>query len=78
MNKYVVGFGAMMGGLLLIIYREKVKNFTGDIGFAEKYLGVGGTWTFYVLLGVASFVFGLMWISGAFQAGFENFFGGFF
>ena len=60
MNQYVLGFLCMIGGLLLIIFREKIKNVTGNIGFAEQYLGVGGTWTFYALLGVASFIFGLM------------------
>jgi len=78
MNQYVLGFLCMIGGLLLIIFREKIKNVTGNIGFAEQYLGVGGTWTFYALLGVASFIFGLMWMTGSFQTVFESFFGKFF
>jgi len=78
MNRYVFGFIAMILGLLLIIYREQVKNFTGNIGFAEDHLGAGGTWTFYALLGIASFIFGLMWMTGSFQTMFEGFFGQFF
>jgi len=68
----------MIGGILLMIYRGKVKDFTGDIGFAEKYIGVGGTWTFFILLGVGLFIFGLMWMTGTFQAGMESFLGGIF
>jgi len=78
MNKYVLGFLAMVGGILLIIFRNRVKDFTGNIGFAEKYFGVGGTWTFYAVLGVAFFIFGLMWMAGTFQSVFESIFGGFF
>ncbi|OIP80668.1 hypothetical protein COW94_03915 [Candidatus Peregrinibacteria bacterium CG22_combo_CG10-13_8_21_14_all_44_10] len=78
MNRYVLGFAAMIAGILLMVYRNKIKDLTGNIGFAEQYLGVGGTWTFYALLGIASFIFGLMWMTGSFQTAFEGMFGNFF
>jgi len=78
MGRYTFGFLFMIGGFLLLIYRSKVKDLTGDIGFAEKYLGVGGTWTFFILLGIGFFIFGLMWMTGTFQSGFESFLGSFF
>lgn len=78
MSQYVIGFGCMIVGILLLIYRDKVKDFTGNIGFAEKYLGVGGTWTFYVLLGIGLFIFGLMWMTGSLQGWLESSLGSFF
>jgi len=78
MNRYIVGFCAMIAGFLILIYRAKLKDITGDIGFAEKYLGSGGTWTFYILLGIFVFIFGLMWAAGTFQSTFESLFGNFF
>lgn len=78
MNQYVIGFGCVVAGFLLLVFRDKVKSFTGNIGFAEEYLGVGGTWTFYILLGIALIIFGLMWGAGTFQVFFESFLGDFF
>lgn len=63
----VIGFIISVLGFLLIVYRERVKGITGDIGFAEQYLGVGGTYTFLLLVGIVTFMFGLMWASGSFQ-----------
>ena len=57
----------MILGMLIIIFRPQIKNFTGSIGFAERYLGVGGTWTFLVILGALLFVFSLMWATGTIQ-----------
>ncbi len=68
----------MVAGILLLVYREKVKEFTGNIDFAEEKLGVGGTWTFYALLGLGLFMFGLTWLTGTAQSFFESFFGKFF
>ena len=55
-------------GLLILVYRPKIKDFTGDIGFAEKWLGSGGTWTFFIILGVGIFVLSLMWATGSLQS----------
>ncbi|EKE12927.1 MAG: hypothetical protein ACD_13C00118G0001 [uncultured bacterium] len=78
MNQYLIGFAGVVAGFILLVFRDKVKNFTGNIGFAERYLGVGGTWTFYILLGIAFIIFGLMWGAGTFQSFFEEFLGDFF
>lgn len=72
MNRYLVGFVCIIAGFLIVVYRDRIKSFTGSIGFAEKYLGVGGTWTFYILLGIGLFIFGLMWMTGALQAWLES------
>lgn len=68
----------MLAGVLLLVFRPKVKQFVGNIGFAERYLGSGGTWTFLALLGVALFIIGLMWALGTFQSIFNSTLGSFF
>ncbi|OGJ47806.1 hypothetical protein A2344_05125 [Candidatus Peregrinibacteria bacterium RIFOXYB12_FULL_41_12] len=78
MSRYIIGFLAMIGGFLILVYRAKVKDLVGDIGFAEKYIGVGGTWTFLILLGIGFFIFGLMWMTGTLQSGVGGFLGGIF
>jgi len=65
----------MLLGMLILIFRPKIKDFTGNIGFAERYLGPGGTWTFYIILGVGFFIFGLMWSLGTLQSFLLNTFG---
>lgn len=65
-------------GVLLIIYRERVKGVVGDIGFAEQYLGSGGTFTFLLLLGVVMFLGGIMWATGTLQTWFIDNLGRFF
>ncbi|KKT76632.1 MAG: hypothetical protein UW70_C0016G0011 [Candidatus Peregrinibacteria bacterium GW2011_GWA2_44_7] len=71
--RILTGLLISIAGFLLIVYRERVKGMTGDIGFAEQYLGGGGTYTFYLLLGIVLFFVGLMWASGTLQSWFiEN------
>ncbi|PKL36926.1 hypothetical protein CVV38_03485 [Candidatus Peregrinibacteria bacterium HGW-Peregrinibacteria-1] len=57
---------------LLLRYRERIKNFTGDIGFAEKVFGSGGTYTFIVLVGILVFIFSLMYALGTFESFLNN------
>lgn len=63
----IQGLIGMVAGFLIIVFRAKIKDVTGNIGFAERYLGVGGTWTFLWMFGLATFVFSLMWATGTLQ-----------
>lgn len=63
---------------LILRYKRPIKEFTGDIGFAEKILGVGGTNTLIVLIGVAVFIGSLMYALGTLQAIFGALLGPFF
>lgn len=54
--------------VLILKYRRPIKEFTGDIGFAEKILGMGGTNTFIVIIGVLVFVGSLMYGLGTLQS----------
>ena len=66
------GLLGMIAAMLVIIFRARIKDVIGDIGFAEHYLGSGGTWTFLLLVGVAMFILSMMWAMGTLQEFFKN------
>lgn len=72
MNRIIVAIIGFPLSFLLIIYRARIKQFTGSVGFAEKYLGAGGTYTLYIILGVLVFIFTLMYITGTLQSFLSN------
>lgn len=72
------GIFASILGFLLVVYRERVRNQIGYIGFAERYFGSGGTYTFILILGVLIFIGGLMWATGTLQTWFSENLGRFF
>ena len=53
---------------LIFKYRRPIKEFTGDIGFAEKIFGMGGTNTFIVILGILLLIGSLMYALGTLQS----------
>ncbi len=65
-------------GVLVIVYADKIVDFTGDIDFAEKFLGVGGTYTFMKLFGLGLTILSFMWIVGGLQPILHSTFGRFF
>ncbi len=67
MDKFLVGLFGFPFAFLLMIYRSQLKQITGEIDFAEKYLGPGGTYTFFIILGLGIFVFTVMYVFGTFQ-----------
>ena len=72
------GLIGMILGFMIMIFRPQIKDVTGDIGFAEHYLGAGGTWTFLLFLGLAIFILSLMWALGTLQEFAISTFGGLF
>ncbi len=60
----VLGIIGVILSLLLIIYRVRVKHFMGQIGWAERYFGPGGTFTALLLVGVFGFILSLMIMTG--------------
>lgn len=66
--RYLLGLIGVVIGLFLIKYRSKVHDFTGLIGFAERYLGSGGTYTFYLLLGVILVFLSVLFATGQLQS----------
>lgn len=60
----IIGFPL---AFLMLRYRRPIKEFTGDIGFAEKIFGMGGTNTFIVVFAILLFIGSLMYALGTFQ-----------
>ena len=76
--RILVGLIGIPTGLLMIIYRERVKRFTGDFAFAEKWFGDGGTYTALMLVGLLITIGSLMYMLGTLQALISGVFGPFF
>jgi hypothetical protein len=51
-------------GLGLVVKTKRVKDFTGSFTFAEKWLGMGGTYSFLKLLGLALIIGTFLWLTG--------------
>ena len=51
MKKFFISAILLYSGLMIIKYRETFYNFTGPNAWAEKWLGSGGTYNLYVLIG---------------------------
>jgi hypothetical protein len=67
MDRILAGVLGLPIGVLIIFYRFQLKQFTGDMDFAEKYLGAGGTYTFFIILGALVFILSLMYALGTLQ-----------
>ncbi|MBT3349012.1 hypothetical protein HN954_03240 [bacterium] len=67
------------GGIVVIVYAVKiVDQFFGEIPFAEKIFGSGGTYTFIKLLGLAMTLFSIVWLTGDLPHWLRSTFGKFF
>jgi hypothetical protein len=67
MDRIVVGLFGIPLGFIIIIYRYHLKQFTGDIAFAETYLGAGGTYNLFVIIGLAISILSMMYAFGTLQ-----------
>ena len=62
---------------LVIRYRKQVIDWTGKFAWAEKYLGMGGTYNAMVLFAIGIFMFSILYMTGNIDfvfKGVENFF----
>jgi len=50
--------------ILIIKYREKIVRTIGKNELAERYLGSGGTYTFWILLALFLIFLALVWLVG--------------
>lgn len=67
MDRIIVLFLGLPLSIAIIVYRYHLKQFTGDIAWAEQYLGAGGTYNFFILLGLGVFILTLMYALGTLQ-----------
>jgi hypothetical protein len=75
--RFILGPIIIAIGVLLMKYSVLIANFTGMVGFAEKYLtgGLAGTYTLYKLIGLAFCILGLAYMFGLlnfFPSGFSD------
>ncbi len=73
-------FGLLLSvaGFLLVIYRVPVRRFMGQIGWAERVFGPGGTYTGMLLIGLAAFFAGLVTATNTWDVFLGGFAGRFF
>lgn len=76
--RYLVGIVGFPLGIVVIVYRERIKRFTGDFAFAESWFGPGGTYTALLLFGLLVSLGSLMYALGTIQLVLSQFFGKFF
>jgi len=67
MNRYVVLFGGITFAIVLIKYRIPIKHTLGDVAWADKIFGSGGTYGLLALVAFLSFFGSLMYFFGTFQ-----------
>ncbi|MEI6267033.1 MAG: hypothetical protein WCP14_04050 [bacterium] len=60
----LIGLALFGVGFVLTIYTKKITYFFGVQDWMIKYLGPGGGFVFYILLGLVSFLFGFLFIFG--------------
>lgn len=65
-------------GFVIMYFRRPIKEFIGEVGFAEQYLGMGGTNTLVVIIGILVFIGSLMYALGTFQEILQGTLGRFF
>ena len=67
MDRIIVGIFGIPLGFIIMIYRYQIKQFTGSIPWAEQYLGSGGTYYLYVIIGLIISMVSLMYALGTIQ-----------
>ena len=59
-------------GFVIMIYRYQLKQFSGNILWAEEHLGSGGTYNLFIIVGLAISIFSLMYALGTVQGFFHD------
>ncbi len=78
MDRVLVFLLGLPLGIMIMVYRSQLKEITGDIDWAERNLGSGGTYNLIIIIGVVVSVLSVMYGFGSLQALFKGSFGMFF
>ncbi|AKM81959.1 TPA: hypothetical protein DD449_05370 [Candidatus Berkelbacteria bacterium] len=62
--KILVWIAVLGGAILIMKYKERVVRMVGKNEMAERYLGPGGTYTFWVLFAILLIVIATVWLVG--------------
>jgi len=60
----LIGLALFGVGLVFAIYTRKITYFFGQADWMNKYLGQGGGFVFYLLLGLVFILIGILFIFG--------------
>jgi uncharacterized membrane protein YkgB len=72
-GRIIFGLIGIPLGTALMVYNHKVvDNFTGPIGFAERYLGSAGTYSFIRILGAVIAIVSMLIMFGLFGTIYED------
>ncbi len=63
----IIGLIGIAVGILIIKYRERLQYMTGPVPSAERYLGAGGTFALYLLIGCAVVILSILFMTGILQ-----------
>lgn len=79
--KFLVFLVLVGVGLLFVLKTDGLVGVTGRVGWAERNLGNGGTFSLYKLIGLLLIVIGMLYVTGLFDRMFRGIltfiFGGF-
>lgn len=67
MDRFLVFIIGVPLAFVILYFRRRIRDFVGDVWFAEKFLGAGGTNTFIVIVGILVFVASVMYGLGTLQ-----------
>jgi len=62
--KIIVFFASIFLAIIIIKFREKIVRMIGKNEWAERYLGQGGTYTFWILFALLIIFIALIWMVG--------------
>lgn len=74
----LVGLAGVGIGVFLVIKSRSIKNFFGNVAWAEEHIGPGGTDSLWKLVGVAIIILSFLWMVGSTQEIFWGVMGQFF
>ncbi len=77
-GRFIIGILGIIAGLLMLKYKEQVRDFLGNIDFANDYFGAGGTWTLVSIIGLLLPVLSVMYMFGTLQDFIRTILGPFF
>ena len=75
MKKFLIVVVCWALALIMLKYRYQIKHLMGEVDFAEKFLGSGGTTTLVILLALGLFFGSIAWATGALGAVLDSFIG---
>ena len=72
MDRIFAGIFGIPLGFVIMIFRFQIRQFTGKIQWAEQYLGSGGTYNLFILIGLVVSILSLMYALGTIQGFFTG------